>query len=69
MLERLDFFAMRTAAEIADKQCRHTERTQVHLFFVTVVHIRMFSSNEALCVVWYCEKPAVTCNVYPIFAW
>lgn len=73
MLGHLELFAMRTAAKIfrlvVEMQCRHTERTQVHLFSVTLVQTRIIPSNEALCEVWYFEKPAVTCNVYPIFAW
>lgn len=61
MLERVDFFGMRTAAKICrllvKKQCRHTERTQVHLFSVAVaVQIRIVSSNEALCEVYCFEN-------------
>jgi len=62
VLERLDFFVMRTTAKIfrllVEKQCRHTERTQVHLFSIVavVVQIRIVSSNEALCEVWCFEN-------------
>ena len=73
MLGHLELFAKRTAAKIfrlvVEMQCRHTERTQVYLFSVTVVQIHIVSSNEALCEVCFFKKPAVTYNVYPIFAW